>query len=300
MNILFKFTRIKTTVIQPSYYLILLIFLLGCKKEVETFDAGSAWDFLEYQVTLGPRPVGSAAHGQTVEWIFETLNEFEWETEIQESSKLGHPIRNIVARRGEGEPWIILGAHYDTRLISDEDSDPDKRTAPVLGANDGASGVAVLLELARVLPYDLDLQIWLVFFDAEDNGNIPGWDWIMGSTAFVEQLSGVPDAVVILDMIGDADLNIYFEINSNDALKEEIWSKAESLGYSEYFIATPKFSMLDDHTPFLRADIPAVDIIDFDFPYWHTSQDTLENVSQESLEIVGNTILAWLYDLANR
>ena len=107
MNLLYKFTNIKKAIIRPSYYLILLIFLLGCKKEVETFDAGSAWDFLEYQVTLGPRPVGSAAHGKTVEWIFETLNWCDVETENQDSSKLGHPIGNIVARRGEGEQWII-------------------------------------------------------------------------------------------------------------------------------------------------------------------------------------------------
>ena len=167
---------------------ILVVFLFtflfaGCGKSAPTFDAGTAWDFLEYQVALGPRPVGSAAHGQTIEWIVDNLVEFGWSTEIQESSRLGHPIRNIVAKRGDGEPWMILGAHYDTRLISDKDSNPDRRTSPVMGANDGASGVAVLLELARTLPKDLDMQIWLVFFDAEDNGNISGWDWILGSTS---------------------------------------------------------------------------------------------------------------------
>ena len=288
---------------QFARLLTLLLFALlftGCRQSTASFVGVSAWDFLEYQVALGPRPVGSEAHDRTVGWIFDTLNEFEWTTEIQESSKLGHPIQNIIGRRGEGKPWIILGAHYDTRLISDQDSDRSKRNGPVLGANDGASGVAVLLELARVLPKDLDLQIWLVFFDAEDNGDIPGWDWILGSSAFVEQLSGTPNAVVILDMIGDTDLNIFFERNSNDELNEEIWAQAGALGYAEYFIPTPKFSMLDDHTPFLRAGIPAVDIIDFDYPYWHTSLDTLENVSQRSLQIVGDTILSWLLDKAKK
>jgi Zn-dependent M28 family amino/carboxypeptidase len=226
----------------------------------------------------------------------EKLEEESWTTEIQEATMMGHPIKNVVARR-EGEedkPWILLGAHYDTRIFADQDPDLEKRNQPVPGANDGASGVAVLLELARVLPETYPGTIWLVFFDAEDNGGIQGWDWILGSRAFVDQLGGQPDAVVIVDMIGDADLNIKMEPSSDARLTAEIWSQAAELGYKEYFLPVPGPRVLDDHTPFLRAGIPAVDIIDFDYLYWHTTADTLDKVSAESLQVVGETLVAWL------
>jgi Zn-dependent M28 family amino/carboxypeptidase len=143
------------------------------------------------------------------------------------------------------------------------------------------------------MPENVRRHVWLVFFDAEDNGNIAGWDWILGSKAFVEQLDGKPDAAVIVDMVGDKDLNIYMEQNSDLTLSAEIWSQAAQLGYSQQFIPSPKYRMLDDHTPFLNAGIPAVDIIDFDYPYWHTSADTPDKVSAESLQAVGDTLLAW-------
>ncbi|HNB50760.1 MAG TPA: M28 family peptidase, partial [Anaerolineales bacterium] len=170
---------------------------------------------------------------------------------------------------------------------------------PVPGANDGASGVAVLLELARVLPPDLDKNVWLVFFDAEDDGRIEGKEWIMGSTFFVEQLTAdktapLPDAAVIVDMIGDADLNVYLEMNSDLALSEEIWGVAASLGYAEAIIPDPRYRMLDDHIPFKNAGIPVVDMIDFDYPYWHTVADTADKVSPQSLKIIGDTLLKWL------
>jgi Zn-dependent M28 family amino/carboxypeptidase len=156
--------------------------------------------------------------------------------------------------------------------------------------------VAVLLELARVLPED-SLSTWLVFFDAEDNGRIEGWDWILGSQAFVDELDFRPEAAIIVDMIGDADQNIYIERNSNPKLVDEIWTVASDLGYEQSFIPEPKYSMLDDHTPFLQAGIPAIDIIDFDYPYWHTTADTLDKVSANSLEAVGRTLQVWI---ANR
>jgi Zn-dependent M28 family amino/carboxypeptidase len=139
------------------------------------------------------------------------------------------------------------------------------------------------------------MEIWLVFFDAEDNGRIQGWDWILGSRAFVDGLSGKPDAVVIVDMVGDMNLEIYKEKNSDQELTESIWGVAAQLGYHQ-FKPTPKYAMLDDHTPFLQAGIPAVDIIDFDYPYWHTSQDTADKVSANSLEAVGETLRTWLTD----
>jgi glutaminyl-peptide cyclotransferase len=258
-----------------------------------SFDSSRAYTDVQTQVTFGPRIPGSAGHAQTEAWIRAELESAGWKVEVQETERMGHPIRNIIAKRNDETPQIILGAHYDTRMIADNDPDMSKRSVPVPGANDGASGVAVLLELARSLPADT-VPTWLVFFDTEDNGRIEGWDWILGSRAFAEEIKIAPKAVVVVDMIGDADLNIYLERNSNVAIRDEIWSTADKLGYSKQFINQEKYSMEDDHTPFLEAGIPAVDIIDFDYPYWHTTQDTPDKVSAESLQAVGETLLNWV------
>jgi Zn-dependent M28 family amino/carboxypeptidase len=258
-----------------------------------SFDGNRALTDVQTQVDFGPRIVGTAGHDQIREWIRTELESASWVVEVQQAERMGHPIYNIIAKRTTESPQIILGAHYDTRMYADNDPTPGMQAVPVPGANDGASGVAVLLELARTLPEDV-VPTWLVFFDAEDNGNIEGWDWILGSRAFAEEIEVRPRAVVIVDMIGDADLNIYLEKNSDVAIRAEIWSTAAGLGYADKFINEEKFSMLDDHTPFLEAGIPAVDIIDFDYPYWHTTQDTPDKVSAESLKAVGDTLLKWI------
>ncbi|MCW5878062.1 MAG: M28 family peptidase [Anaerolineales bacterium] len=265
----------------------------------QAFNGQRALADIEYQLALGPRTPGSAAHANTVEWMLRSLRAAGWGTEVQETEWLGQPVRNVIAKRGEGAPWLILGAHYDSRLSADFDPDSAAHIHPVPGANDGASGVAVLLELARVLPPDLPGQIWLVFFDAEDNGRIPGWDWIMGSRAFAQSLSEHPDAVIILDMIGDADLQVYYEANSDQNLRTEIWDTAAELGYADLLVPSVRHSMLDDHTPFIELGIPSVLLIDFDYPYWHTRQDTLDKVSAHSLQAIGDTILAWLLGRAD-
>lgn len=259
----------------------------------EPFDGQRALEHVEKQVAFGPRTVGSSGHAKVQEWMRAELSASGWDTRIQSAEMLGHPIQNVIAYRGDGQPKIILAAHYDTRMVADNDPDPAKMTDPVLGANDGASGVAVLLELGRVLPKE-SLPIWLVFFDAEDNGRIEGWDWILGSRAFVDELVFRPEAVVIVDMVGDADQNIYIERNSNPELVKEIWDIAAELGYEKNFIPETKYSILDDHIPFLQAGIPAIDIIDFDYPYYHTANDTVDKVSAESLATVGNTLQEWI------
>ena len=258
-----------------------------------SFDGQRAYADVQTQVAFGPRSPGTDGHAQIVAWMRAELESVGWQVEVQESEALGHPVQNIVAKRGDASPQIILGAHYDSRMYADNDPDPVNHTQPVPAANDGASGVAVLLELARTLPKD-SVPTWLVFFDAEDNGRIEGWDWILGSREFVKNNVLQPRAVVVIDMIGDADLNIYKERNSNTGLTDEIWGVANSLGYEKQFIAEYKYSMEDDHTPFLEAGIPAVDIIDFDYPYWHTVGDTTDKVSAESLEVVGKTLWTWI------
>ncbi len=265
------------------------------KTTVTDFDGARALADVQLQVSFGPRIPGTEGHDRFQAWLTGELESAGWLVEIQSTEQNGHPVENIVAKRSADLPDLVLGAHYDSRIFADNDPNPALRDQPVPGANDGASGVAVLLGLARSLPSDTP-NLWMVFFDSEDNGRIGDWDWILGSRAFVAQNPIKPRAVVVLDMVGDADLNIYWEQNSDIAIRTAIWQVAAEKGYGDVFIQRPKFSMLDDHTPFLEAGIPAVDIIDFDYPYWHTTGDTPDKVSAESLAAVGETLQAWILE----
>jgi len=257
-----------------------------------TFDGRRAYQDVLAQVAFGPRTIGSYAHAETIAYIQEELRKANWQSQLQNTTWQGFPVENIIATRQDQPPQIIIGAHYDSRMVADQDPGQGPHP-PVPGGNDGASGVAVLLELARTLPSDT-LPISLVFLDAEDDGGLGGRDWLMGSRAYVASLTFRPRSVIILDMIGDANLNIYIERNSDPTLVAEIWRQAASMSHQKQFIPTPKYSMIDDHTPFLEAGIPAVDIIDFDYPYWHTTADTADKVSAASLQIVGEVVRAWL------
>jgi Zn-dependent M28 family amino/carboxypeptidase len=279
----------------------IMMLLAACQPQVQTLvpSGERAYQDVVTQVDMGPRTPGSAAHTQIQAWLSEQLQQSGWQVEIQALPVQGQTAYNLVAKReaptSGAAPWIVIGAHYDSRFWADRDPDPARHRDPVPGGNDGASGVAVLLELARTLPEDLPNNVWLVFFDAEDNGSIPGWDWIMGSRAFVDALgSDLPDAAVIVDMIGDADLNIHYEKNSDSRLLQQIWATAADLGYEEQFIPEYRYRILDDHVPFLEAGIPAADLIDFDYTYWHTVADTADKVSAESLLAVSDTLWHWL------
>ncbi len=279
--------------------LIAIALIIGVKAHLALqsgtgFDGDTAYQDVIRQVSFGPRIPGSQAHQLFLEWVRSELTRYHWQVEIQEGTLMGHTVQNVIARKGSGTPWIILGAHYDSRIWADHDPDPSKRQQPVPGANDGASGVAVLLELARKIPDNNGKQIWLVFFDAEDNGNIPGWDWLLGSKVFVSKLSCCPNSVVVVDMIGDSDLQIYEEKFSNPEIVRQIWAQAGKLGYGDHIISIPKYAMEDDHTPFLQAGMPAIDMIDFDYPYWHTTHDLPDKVSGQSMKVVGQTLLTWL------
>lgn len=270
--------------------IILIVIFVLTRPPENLFSGQCAYQDVITQVGFGPRTPGSIAHARTVAWIQDELEAAGWLVVLQEIEYEDHLIKNITATRTEETPKILLGAHYDSRLVADRDPGSNES---VPGANDGASGVSILLELARTLPSDT-IPISLVFFDAEDNGNLPGWDWLVGSRAYAATLSYTPEVVVIVDMIGDADLQIYRENSSSPDLVDEIWMQAARSGYQAYFINTGKFTLLDDHTPFLEAGIPAAVIIDFDYPYWHTNEDTIDKVSPESLEIVGKTLWTWI------
>lgn len=277
--------------------LLTILAVAGCAPNVGSagmgFDGGEALAWATWQVGLGPRIPGTQAHSEAADGMVQRLEELDWSVERQRFAYLGTELQNLVARQDEVvEGVVILGAHYDTRPRADRDaSDPGQ---PVPGANDGASGAALLMEMARVLSLrDSGRSVWLVFFDAEDSGSIAGWDWVVGSRQFVATLTIDPAIAVIVDMVGDADLQLYWERNSDPTITTEIWQTAARLGHPA-FIPELRHSLLDDHTPFLQAGIPAVDIIDFDYPYWHTTEDTLDKISAASLEQVGATLLAWL------
>ena len=264
------------------------------RPRLQLFNAERAYQDVVYQTSLGPRTPGSEAHEQAIDYFRNELQKANWQVDVQVTEVNGHILKNVIARRSDMPPQIILGAHYDSRLMADRDPDLQKQQEPVPGANDGASGAAVLLELGRVLPPN-SVPIWLVFFDAEDQGHIPGWEeWSLGASSFVQQFSLKPRAVVIVDMVGDSNLNIFQEKQSDARLVREIWDVAQKLGYWQYFLPEQKYTITDDHVPFLEAGIPAVDIIDMEYRYWHTSYDTANKVSPASLGIVGTTLQAWI------
>ncbi|HSH77907.1 MAG TPA: M28 family peptidase [Herpetosiphonaceae bacterium] len=265
----------------------------GSDQPSAKFDAARAFGDVQAQMQWVPRSPGTDGWRQTGDYIVNQLKASGWTVEEQRFPYKDVEARNIVGRRGSG-PVLIFGAHYDTRRVADSDPDPAKRTLPVPGANDGASGVAVLLELARVLqPETLGREIQLAFFDVEDNGWLDGWEWAAGSRYMAEHLTVQPEAVVIVDMVGDADLQLYYETNSTQTLRESIWATGAALGFRQ-FIPELRHTMIDDHTAFLEQNIPAVDIIDFDYPSWHTVEDDLDKVSAESLGAVGQTLEVWL------
>jgi Zn-dependent M28 family amino/carboxypeptidase len=205
---------------------------------------------------------------------------------------------------------VLLGAHYDTRPFPDEDPDPANRKKPFLGANDGASGVALLIEIAHHLN-DLP-TVWgvdLVLFDGEEivygAGQDQEGDYFLGSKEFARIYARDVDgrrtkmryaAGLVLDMVGDRDLQIDQEENSLNlvpGLVREVWTVARRLNASAFRQAVGR-AVLDDHLPLNNAGIPAIDIIDFDYPHWHTAQDVPENCSAASLEQVGRVVTAWL------
>ncbi|MBI9047830.1 MAG: M28 family peptidase [Anaerolineaceae bacterium] len=283
-------------------YKLALIFIASCllssgcqsmQSEPAQFDEEIALSYLETQLSFGYRYPGSEGHTQTIDWLQQELQNNNWKVTLYEYPYYDLVITNVVAHRDGTAPHILLGAHYDTRITADQDKDQPQ--TPVMGANDGASGVAVLLELSRVLPQSISNEISLAFFDFEDQGNIGQYQWIAGSNALAnDPIFALPDQVIIVDMIGDADLNIYMDHNSDEVLSQEIWAAAADLDYQSFLIPETKYSMYDDHVPFKEKGIPAIDIIDFDYPYWHTTQDVAENISSKSLGIIGETLLYWL------
>ncbi|MFC1483528.1 M28 family peptidase [Candidatus Neomarinimicrobiota bacterium] len=283
---------------------------------IPAFDGAMAFDLLKQQVAWGPRYPGSAGHDSLVHFMQQYLEprarqlRFHTDTLTHPYRGTPLPITNVLARFNLSmQERVLLLAHYDTREIADEDPDPANRSQPILGANDGASGVAVLLTLADMFAREAPpIGVDLLFVDAEDIGRSGDLDsYCLGTKAFLpvmsEYLEGVrPRYGVLVDMIGDANLTLPMEYYSwRDArrLILRIWDLANELGFSQFqYIIGP--AIYDDHIPLLEAGLPVVDIIDMEYPdaetnYWHTLADTPDKCSAESLEAVGTVLATLIY-----
>lgn len=270
------------------------------------FNPDSAWSYLVKQVEFGPRVPGTSAHRQCGEWIAETLSRMGGDLELESFSYQDPegntwPLVNIFARFGpRGGDRLLLVAHWDTRPWADEDPDPDARFEPIPGANDGASGVAVLLEIGRVFgQVELARGVDLLFVDGEDLGR-PGdtSGFCQGSRHFAKQPLTMYRRAVVLDLVGDADLEFKVEAYSLRMAPEVVdwvWSRGRRLS-PEAFSTEIGGAVFDDHIPFLDAGLPTVDIIDFEYPAWHTLEDDLRAVSPQSLEAVGRVVLSLALD----
>jgi len=288
----------------------------GTTSPIETaFNEARAWQDLEAQVNFGPRVPGTEAHRQTRDWLVEQLTPSAGSVTLQPfTHKLGGrnvQMWNIIAEIPGAGPapreQVLLAAHWDTRPTADHDPDETIRMQPIDGANDGASGVAVLLEIARQLnsrPIARDVVI--VLFDGEDYGTYPNMktnitSMLLGSQYYADHLpERKPNWGILLDMIGDADLAISREPNSEKFAKtvnDRVFAAAKEMGYLRvgeqpgFVDSQSTDSITDDHIALNKAGVPTIDLIDFNYPFWHTTHDTPKQCSAESLKVVGRTVL---------
>ena len=268
------------------------------------FDAQRAFEILKKQCEFGPRPPGSPAHRETQNYLFTELEKYANNVELQphqyKVNGITLQLNNILAEFGAlGGETLLLAAHWDTRPFADRDPKPENQDKPILGANDGASGVAVLLEMARVLKqYPPPRRVIIVLFDGEDYGRSVD-NMFIGSRFFAQNLGKWrPDYGILLDMVGDKDLSIPIERYSweaNRGFTERIWNRAATLGLAP-FQQRLGAAILDDHVPLIKVGIPMVNIIDFTYPYWHTVEDTVDKCSPKSLEVVATLVISIIYD----
>jgi hypothetical protein len=277
-----------------------------------SFDEVSAFVHLKKQVSFGPRNPGSHGHHQCKKYLINELGKHS--NLVQEESfihydsfrEISITMYNIIARFSENiEPRILLCAHWDTRPVADQDKNPANRTKPIPGANDGASGVAILLEIARNLAANPPpIGIDIVLFDGEDYGR-EGYleEYFLGSKHFVENnTTFFPSFCILLDLVGDANLQLPIEGYSYDYAPEvvqKVWETADILGYSQFQNSLGTY-INDDHVILNQAGIPAIDIIDMDYTegeenFWHTMKDTPDKCSPESLKAVGEVLLEIIY-----
>ena len=290
--------------------------------EIPDFNTDSAYLFVKSQTDFGPRVPNSEAHRKCARFLKESMGKYCTRVIVQsfkattyDGNKLD--CQNIVASFApEKENRILLAAHWDSRHIADHDAIEGNRSKPISGANDGASGVGVLMEVARQLQLkNPSIGVDIIFFDAEDYGtpnseNIPGDWWCLGSQYWAKnphKQNYKANFGILLDMVGASNATFYHEgISSHYApeIVSKIWGSAYRLGFGNYFINEGGNPITDDHYYINTiAKIPMVDIIHQDresetgfYPYWHTTQDNIDNIDGKTLEIVGKTLLSVIYE----
>ena len=291
-----------------------LVIALGCQakaggesavsREVE-FSGPTALKYIEQQLAFGPRVPNTPGHQKTGDWLLGELRAradtvvvqaFRHKTGKGETLRL----RNFFARfRPQATDRILLLAHWDTRPFADKSANLGQQRLPVPGANDGASGVAVLLGVADALQAKPPaIGVDLLFVDGEDFGDFAdSTETLIGSRYFAKHLPPGYTTLfaVLFDMVGDKDLQILeegYSVQNAPEVVQRVWQTADRLGYGNIFVKRVTQALTDDHVPLQRAGIRAINVIDFDFPYHHTTEDTLDKVSAESLQIVGNVAVA--------
>jgi len=299
----------------------------------DQFNSTYAYNNIESQLEIGDRIPGTNESFECANWINTEMQEYG-ESALHNFSIDEIPCHNIISRVNPNISQIVIfAAHYDSRLIADKVFNGSSQEGPIDGANDGGSGVAVLMEMARVLAsskINWNISFWFVFFDAEDQGEIGesgdiyginGWDWCEGSQWMVNEMKDQPSiyfregqsidsihSFILLDMVGGDNLKFIHESRNNEDLTKTVFEIGHFLGYEDNFpLDGTQYIIMDDHVPFYREGIPTLDlIINFDatdddclWPYHHTSGDTIENISQESLKITGRTVLQYIYETFN-
>lgn len=289
---------------------LLILLVLGCGNarhaRPRDFDGRHAFSYLEQQMQFGPRIPNTPAHERTGDWILAQLRGradtvlVQAITHVTGRGDTLH-LRNFFARfRPAALERVLFLAHWDTRPHADQSPNLGQQRLPVPGANDGASGVAVLLGVADALKAKPPaVGVDLLFVDGEDYGDFvkDTNDVLIGSRYFAtHQPPGYPPLFAVLfDMVGDKDLRIGYEGNSQAFAPEvvdRVWRTAYDLGYGRYFVPQVESTLTDDHVALQKAGIHAIDVVDFTYPYWHTTEDTIDKVSAASLQIVGDVAVA--------
>jgi hypothetical protein len=291
---------------------VVFAFAAGCAaEEPGQFTGEPSFRYLVDQCDFGPRPPNTAAHDSTVLYIARHLEKRGATVSLQRfkrSDPYGDRtlnLTNVIGSFAPGEKKrVLLAAHFDTRPRADRETVDSLRAMPIIGANDGASGVAVLLELSDILSRRLPTGIGvdLVFFDGEDYGKEGDLEYyLLGSKHFAANLDGYrPVCGVLLDMVGAKDARILQEGNSLAGapdLTRHLFERAEALGL-DVFESRPTQPIYDDHIPLLLAGIPTVDLIHFPWKYWHTLEDTPDKCSVETLRQVGTLMVDFLYNFS--
>jgi glutaminyl-peptide cyclotransferase len=288
--------------------LLAVMLLAACRdrtSHVREFDSAGAFRYIETQVGFGPRIPGTEAHRRAARWLDSLLSQRADTVIVQSWTHVtaagdSLPLTNFVARfRPGAAKRLLFLAHWDSRPTADGPTSPDS-TKPVPGANDGGSGVATLLGVADVLKRaPPSIGVDLLFVDGEDYGDFTKTpkDVLIGSRYYAAHPAPGPQPLyaVLFDLVADKDLQVFEEGNSlvgAPEVVELVWNTAKDLGYAGTFVATPKHTLIDDHLELQKAGIRAIDVVDFDYPSWHTKDDTIDKVSAASLQIVGDVAVA--------